>query len=62
MEKKIIYTIIELQSDGGWGYADFDSESYFDKIKAEKRQNKLNKEKPEYCGYYFELITSTIKG
>ena len=62
MEKKTIYVIIERQSEGGWGFADFDSESYFDKEKAEKRHKKLNKEKPEYCGYYFELIISTLKG
>ena len=62
MEKKIVYTIIEMQSDGGWGFADFESESYFDKSKAEKRQERLNKEKQPYCGYYFELITSEIKG
>ena len=62
MEKKIVYTIIERCSESGWGFADFEPESYFDKIKAEKRRDKLNKEKPKYCGYYFELITSTIKG
>lgn len=55
-----LYIVQEQQSEGGWGFANFDAEIYKSEQKACERCENLNKEKPDYCGYYYEVVSANL--
>lgn len=58
MEK--VYIVMEEQTEGGWGYADFTPEAYTSHQAASDRAKELNSKKPPYCGYFFTWIAATM--
>lgn len=57
----MLFIVNWQQSEGGWGYPDFDAEAYTDENKAQSRVEELNKQKRDHCGYYFTYFTAILK-
>lgn len=58
---KTIYVVMAEQEEGGWGFPDFEAEAYTNQKEAENRAAILNKEKENFCGYYFAVIPAKLK-
>jgi hypothetical protein len=60
MKTKKLWIVQEKQTEGGWGFCDFDAEVYESEAEALNRAEVLNAGKPAHCGYYFDVTPATL--